>query len=222
MRNRMIFRCFIFVVLLAFPVLSFAQYKVVVKKNGKIIEGKLIAEDESSVTIVSQGARLKYKKDTLDLEQMKRLNEDYRESADVKTLDRPRPSKETKQETSLADVAKQRRETSASTASTPTTTSDSNERAFTSWIADLEDKAKMQATQASQIQLAKAKKGLSFYKNRTSRQLSDSERKLMLQQLIEALDFVYRKELEAGSSDDKLAAMKKKIEDTRQELESLE
>jgi hypothetical protein len=220
MLNRMIFRSFVFVVLLAFPLVSFAQYKVVVKKNGKIIEGKLIAEDENSVTIVSQGTRLKYKKDTLDLERMKKMNENYVPPAVVKTIDRPAPTRDSaEQGTSLADVAKQSRSTNDSTAKT---SSDSNERAFVAWIANLEDKVKVRATQELQIQLSKAKKGLNYYQGRNSRQLSDVDRKIMLEQLIEALDFVYRKELEAGSPDDKLAAMKRKIEDTRQELEALE
>jgi hypothetical protein len=220
MLNRMIFRTIVFVVLLAVPLVSFAEYKVVVKKNGKIIEGKLIAEDESFVTIVSQGTRLRYKKDTLDLDRMKKLNEDYRAPADVTTIDRPAPSSESAEKgTSLADVAKQNRSADASTAKT---TADANERAFVSWITDLEDKVKVRATQESQIQLAKAKKGLTYYQSRNSRELSDVDRRLMLEQLIEALDFVYRKELEAGSPDDRLAAMKKKIEDTRQELKALE
>jgi hypothetical protein len=222
MLNRMIFRSLVFVVLLAFPLYCFADYKVVVKKNGKIIEGKLIAEDENSVTIMSQGTQLSYKKDTLDLERMKKLNEDYYAASDVRTLDRPVPedTEAAPPGTSIADVAKQSRESKTAPPTTPP--SDANERAFIIWIADLEEKVKVRATQGSQIELSKAKKALSHYRNRNSRTLSNVDRKLMLEQLVEALDFEYRKELEAGSPDEKIAAMKKKIEATRQELEKLE
>ena len=220
MSNRMIFRSIIFVVLLAFPLLSFADYKVVVKKNGKIIEGKLIAEDENSVTIMSQGTQLSYKKDTLDLERMKTLNADYYSASDVRTLDIPAPVEgSAPEETSLADVAKQTRDNKTPAVKT---SSDPNERVLVSWVAVMEERVRVQATEETQIQLSKAKKALSHYRSQASRQLSDVDRRLMLEQLVEALDFEYRKELEAGSPDNKVAALKKKIEEAQKQLEKLD
>ena len=208
------------VLILAFPLVCLADYKIVVKKNGKIIEGKLISENESSVTIMSQGTQLSYKKDTLDLERMKKLNADYYAASDVRTLDIPAPVEGSgPPETSLADVAKQTRD--GKTVSR-TTAADTNEHALISWVADLEERVKVQATEETQIQLSKARKALSYYRGQASRPLSNSDQKLMLEQLVDALDFEYRKELEAGSPDEKVAALKRKIEDAKAKLKKLD
>ncbi len=222
MLNRTISRSLILILLLAIPLLCFAEFKVVVKKNGKIIEGKLVAEDETSVTIISSGARLLYKKETLDLERMKQLNADYLSKDDVRTMDRPGPatSKRTGTEPSaLADVAKQNR--NAQTASQPPS-SDPTEQAFDAWISALHDKNQVSPSQETQIELSKAKKALSHYRSKGTKQLSNNDERLMLEQLVKAWDAKYRKELEAGAPDDKLAATKKKIADAKEKLEKLQ
>jgi hypothetical protein len=63
----------IFLFLLLFPAFSFAQYKVVLK-SGKVIEGKFVHEDQLNVYIESDGIKMNFKKDKLDLEKMKELN----------------------------------------------------------------------------------------------------------------------------------------------------
>lgn len=221
MLNRHIVQTLTFLVLLALPLFCFADYKVVVKKNGKIIEGKLVAEDNASVTIISQGTRLRYKKETLDLERMKELNAGYYTPSDVRTLDIPVPSEQQAQsETSLADVAKQSRD--AKTTTTPAVASDANERTLGKFISDLEEQVRVRATAESQINLSKAKKALQTYRNRDSRELTNAERRQMLEQLAEALNFEYDKEVEAGASDEKTAALKKRIEDTKAQLSRLD
>jgi hypothetical protein len=63
----------IFLLLLLFPALSFAQYKVVLK-SGKVIEGKYLNEDSLNVYIESGGIKMNFKKEKLDLAKMKELN----------------------------------------------------------------------------------------------------------------------------------------------------
>jgi hypothetical protein len=63
----------IFLLLLLFPVLSFAQYKVVLK-SGKVIEGKYLHEDQLNIYIESGGIKMNFKKEKLDLAKMKELN----------------------------------------------------------------------------------------------------------------------------------------------------
>lgn len=63
----------IFLFLLLFPALTFAQYKVVLK-SGKVIEGKYLHEDQLNIYIESGGINMNFKKDKLDLAKMKELN----------------------------------------------------------------------------------------------------------------------------------------------------
>ena len=63
----------IFLLLLLFPVFSFAEYKVVLK-SGKVIEGKFLHEDSLNVYIESGGIKMNFKKEKLDLAKMKELN----------------------------------------------------------------------------------------------------------------------------------------------------
>lgn len=62
----------ILVMVLLLPGLAFA-YKVVLK-NGKVIEGSLVREDDTSIFIESSGIQMNFKKDTLDIDKMKELN----------------------------------------------------------------------------------------------------------------------------------------------------
>jgi hypothetical protein len=63
----------IFLLLLLFPALTFAQYKVVLK-SGKVIEGKYLNEDQSNIYLETSGINVTFKKDKLDLAKMKELN----------------------------------------------------------------------------------------------------------------------------------------------------
>jgi len=67
--------CF-FLLLFVLPFLCHAEttYKVVIKKTGKVIEGKLLGEDAESIHVLVNGLQVGYKKDQLDLEKMKVLN----------------------------------------------------------------------------------------------------------------------------------------------------
>jgi hypothetical protein len=62
----------LFFVLLV-PTLAFAQYKIVLK-NGKVIEGKYLHEDQANIYVESNGIQMNFKKDKLDLDKMKELN----------------------------------------------------------------------------------------------------------------------------------------------------
>jgi hypothetical protein len=64
-------RILIFVLLV--PTLAFAQYKIVLK-NGKVIEGKYLHEDQANIYIESNGIQMNFKKERLDLDKMKELN----------------------------------------------------------------------------------------------------------------------------------------------------
>jgi hypothetical protein len=225
MLKRTIFRLLTLVVLLVFPVISFADYKVVVKKNGKIIEGKLVTEDESSVTIINQGTRLSFKKKDLDLERMKELNANYQSKSDVKTLDIKNPENiplQSSETTPLGDVAKQNRDAALSAAqkSAPPP-SDSNEKALADWVAELEATNKVIPSYDTEIELSKAKKGLAHYRARAAQKLAVNDRKIMLEQLIKALDFKYRKALERDAPDEELESLKKQIKIKQEELSEL-
>ena len=74
----------IFLLLLLFPALSFAQYKVVLK-SGKVIEGKYLHEDQLNVYIESGGIKMNFKKEKLDLAKMKELNAKQEASASEAT-----------------------------------------------------------------------------------------------------------------------------------------
>ncbi|MCI0416162.1 hypothetical protein L0222_25590 [bacterium] len=224
MLNRTILCVLTLVALLAFPVLSFAEYKVVMKKNGKIIEGKLVGEDGSSVSIISAGTRLRFLKKDLDLDRMKEVNAGYQTDSDVKDLDVPSSSQSTTSSdaTTLADLAKQNRDAAQGGGQkSSTTSSDTNERALVDWVAELERTNKVIPAEDTEIQLSKAKKGLAHYRARASERLSDNDRKIMLEQLINALDFMYRKALEREAPDDELKALKKQIKEREQELKEL-
>jgi hypothetical protein len=65
----------IFAILLLIPIVCFADYKVVVKKSGKVIEGKFVSEDDKTINLTSpDGIRISFKKELLDLDKMKELN----------------------------------------------------------------------------------------------------------------------------------------------------
>jgi hypothetical protein len=228
MLNRTIFCILTLVALLAFPVLSFAEFKIVMKKNGKIIQGKLANEDETSVTIISAGTRLRFLKKDLDIERMKEVNAGYLGAGDVKNIDLPaiendrtKTSEGTSEPSTLADLAKQNRDAAQSGQKTPGTFSDSNEKAFVEWVAELERKNKVIPSKETEIEFSKARKGLAHYRARASQKLSVNDRKIMLEQLVKALDFHYRKELEREAPDDELKALKKQIKEKEEELEKL-
>jgi hypothetical protein len=63
----------ILILVLFVPTLAFAQYKIVLK-NGKVIEGKYLHDDQANVYIESNGIQMNFKKETLDLDKMKELN----------------------------------------------------------------------------------------------------------------------------------------------------
>jgi hypothetical protein len=226
MLNRTIFCVLTLAALLAFPVLSFAEFKVVVKKNGKIIEGKLSNEDETSVTIISAGTRLRFLKKDLDIERMKELNAGYLGAGDVKSIDVPaldnptQTSESASEPGTLADLAKQNRDAAQGAQKAPTST-DPNEKAFADWVAELERMNTVIPSEDTEIQLSKARKGLSHYRARASQKLSINDRKIMLEQWVKALDFVYRKALEREAPDNELKALKKQIKEREEELEKL-
>jgi hypothetical protein len=227
MLNRTIFCVLTLVTLLIFPVLSFAEFKVVVKKNGKIIEGKLANEDETSVTIISAGTRLRFLKKDLDLDRMKEVNAGYLKDDDVQTIDLPavenagQDPKGSTEPNTLADLAKQNRDAAQAGQKPATTFADSTEKAFADWVAELEQMNKVVPSEETEIELSKAKKGMSHYRARSSQKLSTNDRKMMLEQLVKALDFNYRKALEREAPDDELKALKKQIKEKEEELEKL-
>ncbi|HSE40593.1 MAG TPA: hypothetical protein VLH08_07475 [Acidobacteriota bacterium] len=59
---------------LSLPVFALDEYRVVLKKNGKVIEGQYVREDEQFIYLVSGGIQVNFKKSILDLERMKQLN----------------------------------------------------------------------------------------------------------------------------------------------------
>jgi hypothetical protein len=227
MLNRTIFCVLTLVTLLVFPVLSFAEFKIVVKKNGKIIEGKLANEDETSVTIISAGTRLRFLKKDLDLERMKEVNAGYLKQDDVQSIDLPavenagQDPKGSTEPNTLADLAKQNRDAAQAGQKPATTFADSTEKAFADWVAELEQMNKVVPSEETEIELSKAKKGMSHYRARSSQKLSTNDRKMMLEQLVKALDFNYRKALEREAPDDELKALKKQIKEKEEELEKL-
>lgn len=228
MSNRTIFCVLTLVTLLVFPVLSFAEFKVVVKKNGKIIEGKLANEDETSVTIISAGTRLRFLKKDLDLDRMKEVNAGYLKNDDVQNIDLPAvenaPTSNpegTSSPNTLADLAKQNRDAAQGGQKSATTFADSTEKAFADWVAELERLNKVIPSEETEIELSKAKKGMSHYRVRASQKLSTNDRKIMLEQWVKALDFNYRKALEKEAPDEELKALKKQIKDKEEELEKL-
>ncbi len=89
------------------------QYKLVIKKTGKIIEGKLISETADSIQILSLGLQISYKKDLLDLEKMKTLNADYGKDKEINiTLGGVKATTQTQGE-SISDVARRMKDTKA-------------------------------------------------------------------------------------------------------------
>jgi len=224
MLNRTVFCVLTLVALLAFPVLSFAEFKIVMKKNGKIIEGKLSNEDETSVSIISAGTPLRFLKKDLDLERMKELNAGYKTKSDVKDLDLPSPdqaSTNTGDANTLADLAKQNRDALQGGQKSPATFADSSEKAFAEWVSELERRNKVIPSEDTEIELSKARKGLAHYRARDPQKLSVNDRKIMLEQLINALDFIYRKALESEAPDEELKALKKQIKEREEELAKL-
>ena len=187
-----------------------------------MIEGFLAAEDEQSVTIVTGGTRLRYEKSELDLEKMKELNTNYRKDKSVKTLVVPSQSavsSKKKDKTPLTDVAKKGKTPAATNSSTGT---DLNEKALAGWVSELEERMNVTPSQQTQMQLAKAKKSLTFYKGRNEREFSKSDRRLMLEQLVNALDFNYNKALEGGAGDEHLATLKREIDKAKTDLAEVE
>jgi hypothetical protein len=224
MLNRILIRIVLPVLLLCLPVLCFGEYKVVVKKNGKILEGKLTAEDDSSVSIVSNGIQLRFKKEDLDLDRMKELNADYHSSEDVRTIVVPNktgPGVATKQDekkVDLGELAKQNREAHDDGKSSGT--ADENETALKNLIADLEEQVKSSGSAVVQQDLNRTKKALSQYKSRSD--LSKQDKIFMLEQLIKAIDSNMERKRQAGASDDEIEALKKRLEQKKDELEKAE
>ena len=66
--------CLLFLFLVPFFANAETLYKVVIKKTGKVIEGKLVSDTPDSIQIISNGLQVTLKKELLDLDKMKELN----------------------------------------------------------------------------------------------------------------------------------------------------
>jgi hypothetical protein len=124
-----------------------------------------------------------------------------------------------KNQTALTDVVKQKREAQSTHASN---TVDTVGNALAAWVEELEEKANVTPSTQMQMQLSKAQKALNFYRARNDREFSQTDRRLLLEQQVNALDFVYTKQLEAGAPDNKTAELKQKIDQTKKELADLD
>jgi hypothetical protein len=231
--KRNYFTCLlVFLLVCSLPILCFAEYKVVIKKNGKIIEGRLLTETDTSVTIVSAGAHISFKKADLDLDKMKELNANYSKASDAKTIqmtnetpDSADATVQQAQPSQLNDLAKQGTNTKE-TGKTPGP-ADSNEKAFMNYIGDMEKQIKQgDITDEKQTEilgtLGTAKKGLSNYRARNTRTLTKSEQTLMLEELINSLEFELDQELKKEAPDATIAALKKNIDAKKEELSKLQ
>jgi hypothetical protein len=65
---------FLIAIFLMLPLCALGEYKVVLKKSGKLMEGKYIREDEQYIYLISDGVKVNFKKSLLDLDKMKELN----------------------------------------------------------------------------------------------------------------------------------------------------
>src|SRR6187551_3720236 len=95
------FLCILVVLML--PAIAFAEYKVVIKKSGRVIEGRYVKEDDKSIYMVSDGIQLTFKKELLDLDKMKSLNPETTTPAEDAT--NKSGTKSTNK--SVADIAKE-------------------------------------------------------------------------------------------------------------------
>jgi hypothetical protein len=232
MKRNYILRLSLFLLVFSLPILCFAEYKVVIKKNGKVIEGRLLSETDTTVSIVSGGSHFTFKKADLDLDKMKEVNAGYMKPSDSKTItmknetpDASDPTVQQAQPSQLNDLAKQNSKTKKTDQAMEA--ADSNERAFMNYIAEMETQLKQgDITDEKQTEilgsLGTAKKGLSNYRARNSRTLSKSEQTVMLEELIKSLEFELDQDLKNDASDEKIAALKKNIAAKKDELEKLQ
>jgi len=232
MKRNYFARFFVFLLVCSIPILCFAEYKVVIKKNGKILEGRLLTETDTSLTIVSAGAHITFKKADLDLDKMKELNANYTKPSDAKTIlmtnETPDPADAPVQEvqpSQLKDLAKQGTK-NKDTVQSPGP-ADINEKAFMNYIQSMEKQIKQgDITEEKQTEilgnLGTAKKGLSNYRAKNARTLTKSEQTVMLEELIKSLEFELDQDLKKEASDETIAALKKNIAAKRDELSKLQ
>ena len=232
MKRNYFARFFVFLLVCSIPILCFAEYKVVIKKNGKILEGRLLTETDTSLTIVSAGAHITFKKADLDLDKMKELNANYTKPSDAKTIlmtnETPDPADAPVQEvqpSQLKDLAKQGTK-NKDTVQSPGP-ADINEKAFMNYIQSMEKQIKQgDITEEKQTEilgnLGTAKKGLSNYRAKNARTLTKSEQTVMLEELIKSLEFELDQDLKKEASDETIAALKKNIAAKKDELSKLQ
>jgi hypothetical protein len=219
----------VFLLTFTLPILCFAEYKVVIKKNGKILEGKLLSDTDTSITIVSGGAQLTFQKAALDLEKMKELNADYHSKSEAKTIEfhgAPR-GEEQKDPSPLTQIAKMSEDARKQGEEETKQPVDANEKAFVHRIADLEKQSKrMDVSQAEQqfsmVELLNAKKALASYRSRNTPGLSKDDQILMLEQLIKALESELETQKHLGISDETMLNMRRNIQDKQEELSKLQ
>lgn len=96
---------------------AFAEYTVVVKESGKVIKGEYVQEDDQILVLSVDHINLTFKKNLLDLEKMKTLNQSVKPEAkptDAKTIQigntTPTQQQEPKPKMSVVDVARKNTE----------------------------------------------------------------------------------------------------------------
>jgi|GEM_PF-3302035 len=222
---------FLFVLLLivSLPIFCFAEYKVVIKKNGKVLEGKIVSDTDTSITIVSSGAQLTFKKADLDLEKMKELNADYHPKTEVKTIaiHKTAPQEQKKEASPLTDIAKMSEEARKQGQEETKQPADENEKAFLNHIVDLEERSKridvsQKQQQALLVEVVNTKKALSNYRSRNTHELSKEDQTFILEQLIKALEGELEEQKQLDPSDERIPGMRKNIQDKQDELSKLQ
>ena len=106
-------RIYLLLLFLSLPVFALDEYKVVLKKNGKVIEGQYVREDEQFIYLVSEGIQVNFKKSILDLERMKQLNvtrDETETTVDSNQLKEPAPDQP---QSPLAEAAEKARNNKA-------------------------------------------------------------------------------------------------------------
>lgn len=116
----------LFVLLFAASISFSANFKAILKANGKVIEGTYIRETDTIIYLqVEGGVQIQLKKDQLDLDKMKELNGDFQQeqskktvntfNRETKTITRDLTKADTRSFTEIAkDTAKHRTGTSKS------------------------------------------------------------------------------------------------------------
>ncbi len=87
----------------------FAEYSVVMRDSGKIVKGELVQETDQTIVLKVDNVNLTFKKNLLDLEKMKTLNESQpaQKPTDAKTISIGNvPPATKKPQVSVADLAR--------------------------------------------------------------------------------------------------------------------